>query len=291
MLFRSGNKANLVTIKNGTVKAADGKNNPICVYAGAKLNLEEVDVEGNGCIFVGSGKENETKSATLNITGGTLTATGTDFSSGYAAVSTNGNDTKTNHIITVKDATITNKGSEAFYLPGMATVTLTNCTVEGKNGISIKAGTLNLAGTTSVAGTSTTGTVTDEDLNTDGSNETGAAISIFGQTPPYAGNVVVNIETTVDLTTAERTSGKKADVIVIAGENPKEGSDAEAAKVYIGGVLLTKDNRDDIREGWTFRLLEDGVKDDSNTGGNENNDNNGSTGGTGGGSDQTQGGN
>ena len=83
-----GNKANLVTIKNGTVKAADGKNNPICVYAGAKLNLEEVDVEGNGCIFVGSGKENETKSATLNITGGTLTATGTDFSSGYAAVST-----------------------------------------------------------------------------------------------------------------------------------------------------------------------------------------------------------
>ncbi|MCI8913961.1 MAG: hypothetical protein HFF38_07525, partial [Lawsonibacter sp.] len=256
-----------VKIKDGAVigKTSENDLGTIYVYDNATLNLENVNVTGMGCIFVGTYYSSVTTSgvqtATLNITGGTLTTSAKSFSD-FAAISTGGNQQNGTHIITAKGTTIIGGGVEALYLPGVADVTLTDCTVTGANGISIKSGELNLKGTTSVTGTSENGSITDSNLNNNGSNETGAAISIFGQTPTYKGHITVNIDKTVTLKGNAKENGKTYE-IVIAGTG-ETGESWSGPQLWIDGDRVTGGEAN----GWNIRQLKTGNSGNGNSGSN-----------------------
>ncbi|MDE6902754.1 MAG: hypothetical protein K2P22_08435 [Lachnospiraceae bacterium] len=233
-----------MTITNGKIVAGQGLSHQMTqVLDGATMTLDRVEMSGGLCVFV-SGKETG-KKCTLNV----INRSVLDGTETYEAISTNGLDTKSNHAINIEDSTV--KGWEALFLTGVTTTTVTNSTIVGyKNGISIKAGTLNLVGDTSVEGKGSykvSGT-----LSTNGSNETGSAIAVFEQAPTYAGNIVINVGANVTLKSnagPEQDGDKPAILALRNGDHSTENAEKNNTTVTIGGSALTKaSNAEDLKK-------------------------------------------
>ena len=247
-----------VSISNGTIigmQTGSAGLGAINVKDGANLTLNNVVVEADGCIFVGtyysSAQKENIKTATLTINGGELNAVnGKTGWAGSVAIYTGGNQQGGCHKI-VANGTVINGGAEALYLPGIADVTLNDCTATGYNGVSIKSGTLTINGGT-VKGTGKYGIAEDAAFNTNGSDKTGAAISVFEQNPVYAGYVKINVTGNATLESTGMKNNLNVTGIYVAKNGTEtsaasEGDNSEAAN----NTIVTYGNTEYTRSGVT----------------------------------------
>ena len=247
-----------VSISNGTIigmQTGSAGLGAINVKDGANLTLNNVVVEADGCIFVGtyysSAQKENIKTATLTINGGELNAVnGKTGWAGSVAIYTGGNQQGGCHKI-VANGTVINGGAEALYLPGIADVTLNDCTATGYNGVSIKSGTLTINGGT-VKGTGEYGIAENTAFNTNGSDKTGAAISVFEQNPVYAGYVKINVTGNATL----ESTGMKNNLNVTGIYVAKNGTETSAASEEdnseaANNTIVTYGNTEYTRSGVT----------------------------------------
>lgn len=147
------------------------------------------------------------KTATFNLSGGSVTATNGYGIVGNGRVGNAGQVVNTPNsfvdyggtVVTVSGGSVTSTNAAGIYQPQNGTVTISGGAVTGKTGLAIKSGTLNVTGGTITANGEKN--VTETGIN-NGIIQTGAAISIESN-GAYAGNMNINISSEAKLVSAE----------------------------------------------------------------------------------------
>ena len=175
-LENSGAIDTTVTLKSGTITSSNNNGTLIA--------------KGNGATFI--------------MDGGSVMNTYKGKTDGHIAVTTNGNRNSTvdngNVTITINDGLVKSSYDAAMYLPSSGKYTITGGTIEGRTGIEIDSGTLDISGDAVIKSIyNGDGTRAYKDPDNDGNYNFGTALAIVskgsGDAPKgYYGHMNINID-------------------------------------------------------------------------------------------------